>query len=82
MISPTAPWRVSITCTHCGFAGYSALMIEGQPLNFTVPMRCPKCDKEKGPSSGPLPNRFTVWRETRRFRRQLRELGQDSHRSE
>lgn len=64
-------WKLQVTCGDCGYVGDQVTLGEAGQMQFAVPADCPACEYNAKTAPSRRPSRFTIWRETRAFRRQL-----------
>lgn len=69
-----ASWKLDVVCANCGYVAASTPIGMGtqhDDFAFRLEDTCPACDYEAGRAPKRRPSRFYIWREQRRFRRQL-----------
>jgi hypothetical protein len=68
-------WRLDIVCIKCGYiVATTHVYNDGTQGYFDVPERCPSCSilgRNGRPPAKQGASRFTIWRQARKFRKQL-----------
>jgi hypothetical protein len=66
-------WLLQVVCDKCDYVGSSTPLVGEEELGFHVPTNCPACTYMDGNGKAPQrrASRLKVWRETRRFRKEL-----------